>query len=302
MQLWDNTEYERSLLNKVYEYIRGVSNIFKIFIFIAGGYEYYRFKTQNPQENVISVQMNVVVGNKNPLDVTSLSLGYSSSPMLSRSQTNQDAWKGKLMWNVLSSAFAPDKHFQSLLASARNKPLALAIQCPTLCLLDTGPYYVDSVLWQKIYGFASSILSNTQAMTRAACDLPVQRRRVIGCLTFESAEQLGYNTASRKMRMLLISRKHLRFLLDNPSYGSDADSNGWARQWQNQRLVQLNELAQHVKNTGGFDDMLYVEKRNDRYYFQIEVWLNDYDFKRNTGNNAELELFMSSIDGVHNEQ
>ena len=30
--------------------------------------------------------------------------------------------------------------------------------------------------------------------------------------------------------------------------------------------------------------------------------MNDYDFKRNTGNNAELELFMSSIDGVHNEQ
>ena len=251
VNVWKETTQAREVLKEM-------SNVVKYILIIIGPvYAWYKLYGQNPQEHVISVQMNVVVGS------------HKGSHCLDY----EDAWKGDIMWNVLSSAPAPDSMFQESLATARKKPLALAKQCPKLGLLDTGPYDVRSVLWQKIYGFASSILGNTDAMARAACDLPVHRRRFIGCLTFESPEQLDYNDASRKMRMLLVSRKHLQFLDKNPNYGMGTDSNGWARLWQDQRLEQLRELARHVKETGGFDDQLYVQERNDRYYFQIEVWL-----------------------------
>ena len=217
--------------------------------------KYYK----DPREHIISVQMNVVTDSNT-----------------SSIQSTEDAWAGKLMWNVISEAPASDPAFQKLLRIARKKPPALIETCPTLGILDTGAYDVKSVLWQNIYGLASSLLCNTHALTRGACGLEVKRYRLIGCLTFESPEILGYNKARRKMRMLVVSRKQLKFLHDNPdyTYGKDSNSKEWARKWQNQRMKQLRELGRHVQETGGFDDSTYLtDSEVGRYYFEIEVWI-----------------------------
>ena len=216
--------------------------------------KYYK----DPREHIISVQMNVVTdSNKSSI------------------QSTEDAWEGHLMWNVISEAPASDPAFQKLLRIARKKPNALKETCPTLGILDTGAYDVKSVLWQNIYGLASSLLCNTHALTRGACGLEVKRYRLIGCLTYESPAKLDYNTASRKMRMLVVSRKQLKFLHDNPNYGKDSNSKGWARDWQDQRMEQLRELGRHVQETGGFDDSTYIrpDTKIGRYYFEMEVWI-----------------------------
>ena len=201
-----------------------------------------------------------------------------ASSLVTQCDTEEDAWEGKLVWSVISEDAAPDETFRTLLGIARKKSRALPIECPTLELLDTGPYNVKSILWQNIYGLASTHLVNRHALTRGAVGVKVKRYRFIGCLTYVTA--VGKHP---KMRMLLVSRKQLKYLHDHPNYGKDNDSTKrvgfFSQKWNClQRLVQLQELGRHVEATGGFNDLTFTDQNHhkdgvDRYYFGIEVWI-----------------------------
>ena len=253
----------------IIKFLSDLANI--LFWIIGSGYFYYYKYNKNPREHIISVQMNVVTGVVSDKD-------HINSSSITQCDTEEDAWEGKLVWNVISEAPAPDDDFQKLLRLARKKPRALQKECPTLELLDTGPYNVKSFLWQNIYGLASTHLVNTHALSRGAVGVKVKRYRFIGCLTYVTA--VGKHP---KMRLLVVSRKQLKFLHDNPDYGSENDSKKrvgfFSQKWNcSQRLVQLQELGCHVKATGGFDDSTYTDQNHhkdgvDRYYFGIEVWL-----------------------------
>ena len=257
---------ENELLFNTLKFLSDLANI--LFWIVGSGLLYYYKYYKNPREHIISVQMNVVTGVTDKDHTTSVT----------QCDTEEDAWEGKLVWSVISEGIAPDKAFQRLLRIARKKPRALPKDCPTLELLDTGPYNVKSILWQNIYGLASTHLVNTHALTRGAVGVKVKRYRFIGCLTYVTA--VGKHP---KMRMLLVSRKQLKYLHDHPNYGKDNDSNKrvgfFSQKWNClQRLVQLQELGRHVEATGGFNDLTFTDQNHhkdgvDRYYFGIEVWI-----------------------------
>ena len=68
------------------------------------------------------------------------------------------------MWQIISEKPAPEVEFQQILAKARNKPLVLQKECPTLGLMDIGPYNIKSMVWNHLYGLVSSLLCNTPAV------------------------------------------------------------------------------------------------------------------------------------------
>ena len=224
-------------------------------------YGFINLRGVDPREHIISVQTNVIM------------------PEQDDDNSNDkvdDAWPGCIMWQIISEKPATEIEFQQILAKARKKPLVLQEECPTMGLMDIGPFNINNLAWNHLYGLVSSLLCNTPAIVKGACNLEVNRYRMIYCLTFESSEQVGYNSASRKMRVLLVSRKQLKILHMNPNYGLNdhrGRSYAWSSVWQQQRMQQLKELGQHVANTGGFDDETYVQENLNRYYGTVEVWM-----------------------------
>ena len=181
-------------------------------------------------------------------------------------------------WHAISEKPAPEKEFQQALAKARGKPLALQEDCPTLGLLDIGRYDItQNLTWIALYAYVSNLLCNTSAIIKGSLDGEVSRVRMLYCLTFEYPynPQLNveYNVTSRKMRLLIVSLKQLKYLHDHIDldYGlAEASSKSyWAGRWGQMRLEQLKEFASHVADTGGFRDKF--EKNMNRYYGTIEI-------------------------------
>ena len=241
-------------------------------------YSWIKLTEPDPREHIISVQINIIHQKEHEGDegntYTSNTVNYCN----------------------IQEQPAADKAFQEILEKARAKPRALVGKYPTLNILDIGPYEYSSLAWVCLDALTGKAMVDPTVVVKGASGMKLQSIRFYACLTFG-----GYSRNTTKMRLLVASKKQLSMLYNDSPLGSflnELREEEYEGKHNDQRLNQLNELAIHIAETGGFESDRAQDanarmrnsrirtRKNDkqRYYFEIEIWrpqsedLNDVEY------------------------
>jgi hypothetical protein len=216
----------------------------------------------NPRKDVVLVQVNFLPGTSLP-------------------EKDSFAYAGPVQFPSVHSMPVQVPKFRKLLARAREKRNALIDRFPNLHLLNTEADHSQSQIFAWLHDHATNVVRDTSAVVHAACGLNVKRYVFVACITFDKS------AATPKMRMLVMSKKQLKFLLDNPDYPDSWPGAIFGKHAnQRLRLTQLREFAKHVEDTGGFltpgdpkckhkDEWMMMGK--PRYWTKFEVCRPDYN-------------------------
>ena len=250
-------------------------------------YSWIKLTEPDPREHIISVQINIIHQKEHEGDegntYTSNTVNYCN----------------------IQEQPAADKAFQEILEKARAKPRALVGKYPTLNILDIGPYEYSSLAWVCLDALTGKAMVDPTVVVKGASGMKLQSIRFYACLTFG-----GYSRNTTKMRLLVASKKQLSMLYNDSPLGPFVDElreEEYEGKHNDQRLNQLNELAIHIAETGGFESdraqdanvyknarkkrvklnsrsRIRRKKDKQRHYFEIEIWrpqsedLNDVEY------------------------
>ena len=230
-------------------------------------------KRETPKPEMISVQLNIFtgLGVERP-SFSRINSNVSERNAIRRLNTEDLDIEEGVEWDVVYEGKPQIKMFNNELRKARKKPIVLKDQCPKLCLLDVGPFKHNELVWQQLFGLVKTLLMENSVSVQASCSFPTRARHFIYCITFERKDtwgKQGVGILGDKMRLLIVNKDQLEYLSEHEDYGTKQASEAEFSPWSNQRLEQMKELARHVKDTGGFDEL--VPGNDDRYYGVIKL-------------------------------